>query len=288
MTAGERARASKTVKAQLESDLVFGLEEIPRRAPRATAAPTGAAARAPVAAMVRESSAPPPRPPADVKVHVAPLKARLGDAAKRAELDRLDDEVRGCVSCKLSRTRTYPAPGEGNVDADLLFIGEGPGEEEDRSGRPFVGRAGELLTKIIVAMGFTRESVFIANIVKCRPPENRVPEPDEVVACSPFLDRQIDIVKPKVICTLGLPSTRALLKITSGITAVRGKKHLYRGIVVVPTFHPAYLLRNPAEKPKVWQDVQMIAKLVVELGGVVPNPPASAAGAAEAPRGDTA
>ncbi len=266
---GERERARRTLKAQLESDALLGLGELPRRARVAKPA-----APAPVPSVeVR-------RPPANVRVHVPPMTALLGDAGKRAQLERLDDEVRGCVLCKLARTRTYAAPGEGNVDADLMFIGEGPGEEEDRSGRPFVGRAGELLTKIIVAMGFTRESVFIANIVKCRPPENRVPEQDEVKSCSPYLDRQIDLIRPKVICTLGLPSTRALLGITSGISGVRGKKHLYRGITVVPTFHPAYLLRNPAEKPKVWQDVQMIARLVVELGGVVPHPPATTSAAA--------
>jgi DNA polymerase len=246
--------------AQLASDREFGIEELP-----VPAAPAPARA------------APPPAEPAvrakpgTFVPRVAALKVVREPAEKRALLAALDLEVERCTSCKLHRTRTRGVPGEGNADADLMFVGEGPGAEEDKSGRPFVGRAGELLTKIIEAMGFSRETVFIANIVKSRPPENRVPEPDEVRACMPYLDRQIEIIAPKVLCTLGLPATRALLQIHGGISAVRGRKFQYKGIAVVPTFHPAYLLRNPAEKEKVWKDVQVVARLVAELGGVVPR-----------------
>jgi DNA polymerase len=162
-----------------------------------------------------------------------------------------------------------------------MFIGEGPGRDEDLSGRPFVGRAGELLTRIIKAMGFSRETVYIANIVKCRPPRNRDPEPSETEACFGYLERQIEIIRPRVICTLGLPATRALLQIKGGISAVRGQQFVFwngrngpsgRGIPVVPTFHPAYLLRNPAAKADVWQDVQLVARLVLEQGGTIPHP----------------
>ena len=158
-----------------------------------------------------------------------------------------------------------------------MFVGEGPGGDEDRTGRPFVGAAGVLLSKIIQAIGFTRESVFIANAVKCRPPLNRTPVETEIEACRSFLTRQIEIVQPKVICALGRPATQALLRTTRGINALRGKVHPLNGsdeggIIVVPTFHPAYLLRRPEDKGKTWADVQLAAKQVVSRGGTIPAP----------------
>lgn len=227
---------------------------------------------------VPTAPAPPPRvvtkaiPPPDVAVPVPPLREWLGSSEKREKMAALADRIYGCALCRLGETRTYAVPGEGNVDADLMFIGEGPGADENRSGRPFVGASGELLSKIIEAIGFTRESIFIANIVKCQPPDNRAPAPDEIGACFSFLRQQVEIVKPKVICTLGSPATRTLLGVTSGITQLRGKMHAYGGAIVVPTFHPAYLLRTPEDKPLVWQDAQTIAKLVLEKGGVIPHP----------------
>jgi len=250
--------ALTTLEAQLHSDLRFGLDGVP--------VPSRPSGQKPVHKPITRKGGFVPR--------VAPLKTLDEPAEKRALLDALDGEVAACTGCKLHETRTHGVPGEGNADADLMFIGEGPGAEEDLSGRPFVGRAGELLTKIINAMGFSRETVFIANIVKSRPPGNRDPSPDEVSTCQPYLDRQIEIVQPKIICTLGLPSTRTLLDIRGGITAARGKKFQYQGITVVPTFHPAYLLRNPREKATVWKDVQFIARLVQELGGRIPHPAA--------------
>lgn len=270
----------RSLLAWLETDLGFGLEEI-RRADDSVAAasprPTAAAARAPTPAPPQRPSRPAPPPAAAApppatgfRPRVGPLRELLGDPERRALLETLDAEVAGCNLCKLATGRTLAVPGEGNVDADLMFIGEGPGADEDRSGRPFVGRAGELLTKIIHAMGFSRETVFIANIVKCRPPGNRDPEPDETASCFPYLERQLEIVRPKVLCTLGLPATRKLLDIRGGISAVRGKKFVFKGIPLVPTFHPAYLLRDPAGKKLVWSDVQLVARLVLERGGTIP------------------
>lgn len=190
----------------------------------------------------------------------------LSTGEKRQILSDMDEkEVRGCTRCHLSEGRTHTVFGEGDADAQLMFIGEGPGENEDLSGRPFVGRAGEMLNKWIAAMGLRREQVFIANIVKCRPPANRVPSLDEVATCAPYLDRQIEIIRPKVIVTLGLPATQYMLqtKITMGRT--RGTWQNWRGIKLMPTYHPAYVLRQYTTETRaaVWNDLQMVMK---ELG----------------------
>ncbi|MSR45919.1 MAG: uracil-DNA glycosylase [Planctomycetes bacterium] len=171
-------------------------------------------------------------------------------------------EISTCSKCKLCDYRTKTVPGEGALDPPVLLIGEGPGADEDVSGRPFVGRAGQLLDRMIAAIRLRRDEVFIANIIKCRPPENRPPEPDEVSACAPFLERQIAVLKPRLICTLGLPATRALLPETKTISSVRGKEHEWRGIPLVPTFDPAYLLRNPDAKHDAWADLKLVARLV--------------------------
>jgi uracil-DNA glycosylase len=168
-----------------------------------------------------------------------------------------------CEKCKLSKTRTQVVYGVGNPNADLMFIGEAPGRDEDLKGEPFVGRAGQLLTDIIKAMKLTRDDVYIANVIKCRPPENRNPEPDELEACRPFIRRQIELIKPRVIVTLGKFALQSLLEKSYSITAVRGQWLEYDGIKVMPTFHPAYLLRTPAAKKEVWQDMK---KVMAELG----------------------
>lgn len=168
------------------------------------------------------------------------------------------EEIGDCRRCKLCEGRSKIVFGDGTARARLMFVGEGPGADEDRQGLPFVGRAGQLLNQIIKAMGFAREEVYIANVVKCRPPDNRAPQPDEVAACTPFLYRQIEIINPRVIVTLGSPATQALLDTTAGITKIRGTFREYRGIRVMPTFHPAYLLRNPAAKKDVWEDMQKV------------------------------
>ncbi|MBN2125993.1 MAG: uracil-DNA glycosylase [Deltaproteobacteria bacterium] len=165
-----------------------------------------------------------------------------------------------CERCKLHRERTNLVFGEGASDARLVFVGEGPGREEDMEGRPFVGEAGRLLTKIVKAMNLSREEVYICNVVKCRPPNNRDPEPDEIDTCMPFLRRQIDLIRPEVICTLGRVAVQALLGREFKITRERGEWRTFMGIPLMPTFHPAYLLRNPAAKRQVWEDVQKIMK----------------------------
>ncbi len=178
-------------------------------------------------------------------------------------LEPLKREVLNCTRCDLCRTRLNVVFGSGNPKADLVFIGEAPGEDEDIKALPFVGRAGQLLTKIIEAMGLDRSSVYIANILKCRPPHNRAPLPTEILACEENVKRQIEIINPKVICTLGKFASQTLLKTQIPITALRGKFQDYNGIKVMPTFHPAYLLRNPGDKKLVWEDMKKIKK---ELG----------------------
>ena len=174
------------------------------------------------------------------------------------------DDVRArmgeCTLCKLHKGRHTIVFGVGNPEARLMFVGEAPGEDEDLKGEPFVGKAGQLLTKMIEAMGLRREDVYICNTVKCRPPNNRNPEPDELAACEPFLKGQLASVKPEVIVTLGKFAAQALLREQTPITRLRGQWREYEGIPVMPTFHPAYLLRSPQEKVKVWEDLQSVMK----------------------------
>lgn len=168
-----------------------------------------------------------------------------------------------CMRCKLcSLGRSQIVFGVGNPKARLMFVGEAPGEEEDKRGEPFVGRAGQLLTKIIEAIGLSREQVYIANVIKCRPPENRNPEPDEVAACEPYLFRQIDVIGPSVIVPLGKFAAQCLLKTTDPITRLRGRRFDYRGTTLIPTFHPAYLLRNPSAKREVWEDMKLVRAIL--------------------------
>lgn len=183
-----------------------------------------------------------------------------GSCLRKEEMLReLSDRLEGCTRCRLSEERRNVVFGEGAPDAELLFVGEGPGRDEDREGRPFVGRAGQLLTNLILKMGFSREveknrNVYIANTVKCRPPGNRNPMEDELDICLPFLSEQIDIIKPEVIMTLGAVATKALLGDIGSISKLRGKIFHYKGIPLIPTFHPAYLLRNPKDKWLTWSD----------------------------------
>ncbi|WP_050428843.1 uracil-DNA glycosylase [Chondromyces crocatus] len=180
----------------------------------------------------------------------------------------VDQEVRGCQRCGLHAGRTHTVLHRGSPNAEIVFIGEGPGQEEDLSGEPFVGAAGQLLDKMIVAMGYGRDDVYICNIVKCRPPKNRKPEPQEMEACSPYLARQLDIVKPRVIVALGATAVQGLLGTAEGITRLRGTWKLYKGTIpLMPTFHPAYLLRQPSAKREVWSDLKGVLQF---LGRAVP------------------
>jgi uracil-DNA glycosylase family 4 len=175
----------------------------------------------------------------------------------------LRDHIGDCTRCKLHLLgRTQVVFGVGNPDADLMFVGEAPGRDEDVQGIPFVGRAGQLLTKIIEAIGLKRDDVYIANVIKCRPPENRNPEPDEVDTCEPFLFQQIDTIKPKVIVALGKFAAQALLRTLDPISRLRGRVYDYRGAKLIPTFHPAYLLRNPSSKREVWEDMKLVRSLL--------------------------
>jgi len=180
--------------------------------------------------------------------------------AQPTNLEGIQSEVSGCERCGLSKARTQTVFGEGDSRARLVFIGEGPGYEEDQQGRPFVGAAGQLLTKIIQAMGLTREEVYIGNIIKCRPPGNRNPAPEETEACLPYLERQLKAIQPEYICALGAVAARTLLKTESSISRLRGRLHSYGKISLMPTFHPAYLLRNPDKKRDVWEDMQVLMR----------------------------
>jgi uracil-DNA glycosylase family 4 len=186
-----------------------------------------------------------------------------------SSLEDIQNELGNCQRCKLCKTRTNIVFGEGNANAELMFVGEGPGEQEDLKGRPFVGRAGQLLDKMIEAMGYKRSDVFIANVVKCRPPENRIPEADEVSSCKPFLEKQISVIRPKVIVALGATALRALFgEDEVKITKVRGSFLEYQGVALMPTYHPAYLLRNPPAKKDVWEDLK---KVLEKLGKKIPT-----------------
>jgi len=186
-----------------------------------------------------------------------------------ATLEEIRAELGDCTRCKLGPLRKNLVFGIGNPNAELVFVGEGPGADEDAQGLPFVGKAGELLTKMIGAMGFTRDEVYICNVVKCRPPGNRDPEADEIAACEPFLKAQLSVVKPKVIVALGRFAAQTLLRDTTAISKLRGHWREYCGIKLMPTFHPAYLLRNTAEKAKAWQDLKLVMK---EFGKEPPGP----------------
>jgi len=177
-------------------------------------------------------------------------------------LEDVRKELGDCKRCKLHRGRKTIVFGEGNEKATLMLIGEGPGYDEDVQGRPFVGRAGQLLTKILQSINLPREEVYIANIIKCRPPQNRNPEPDEIQSCSPFLMKQIRVIQPKIICALGTFSAQTLLKTDVKISALRGKFYDLEEIKVIPTYHPAFLLRNPERKREVWEDMKKIAELL--------------------------
>ena len=218
---------------------------------------------APVAAPARVgASALPAVPPARSRV-AEPSRTSRGPAVApgSGEAPRLEEVRRAlgdCQRCKLCSGRKNIVFGVGNPKAKLVFVGEGPGAEEDNQGIPFVGAAGQLLTKMIAAMGYTRDEVYICNVVKCRPPGNRNPEPDEIAACQPFLEAQLNAIRPSVIVTLGKFAAQTLLRTDTPITRLRGQWREYVGIPLMPTFHPAYLLRNPAEKKSAWTDLQAV------------------------------
>ena len=242
--------AAALARAYLRRECELGLA-VPRVNPTESRAPAQEASTA-------AASAP---PATGERPRVRELSDLLVDPDVRGadSLDALRGVIGDCRRCKLAGGRTNIVFGVGDPSAELMFVGEGPGEEEDRQGVPFVGRAGGLLTDIIEkGMGLERKAVYIANVIKCRPPGNRNPQPDEIVACEPFLHRQIALIRPRVIVTLGTFATQVLLKNRVPISKQRGRWTEYQGVPVMPTFHPAYLLRNPSDKRTVWEDIKLV------------------------------
>lgn len=265
----EREELARNLKQLIELDRALGIDFVfkptasvaPAAAPVSPATKPAPVAKPPVASAPAIVARPSPAPVAQVE----PVIATSGPES----LEQIAAQIATCRACGLCETRRSTVPGEGNPQPELLFVGEGPGADEDATGRPFVGAAGQLLTKMIVAMGFKREDVFIANIIKCRPPGNRTPEPAEVTACMGYLRRQIALLKPKVICALGNTPLRALMGDDSlGITRMRGQKLQFAGITMIPTFHPSYLLRNEEAKKPCWEDLKLVLK---ELGRELPK-----------------
>lgn len=252
-----------SLRALVEYQRTNGVRGFPRAARAPAVAPQPVRSAAPAAA-----ASPPaggtPSPVVKVPSSTADLFGEPG-VAQAPSLEALRAHIGDCQRCKLARLgRSQVVFGVGNPNAALMFVGEGPGRDEDLQGEPFVGRAGQLLTEIITkGMKLRRSDVYIANVVKCRPPENRNPEPDEITTCLPFLARQVELVRPKVIVALGTFAAQALLGVRIPITRLRGMWHEYHGVRVMPTFHPAYLLRNPNDKKLVWVDIKMV---MTELG----------------------
>ncbi len=257
---GDLRAIREALRQQLEGDRLLGIRSVPLIVGR-IAAPDRAA------------------PATQAAPTAAPRVAPPGNTAAKIEQLRVLDEtqVRGCTKCRLCETRTQTVFGQGSPDARLVFVGEAPGFEEDRQGLAFVGRAGQLLTKMITAMGLSRDDVFICNVLKCRPPNNRDPAADEILACSPYLRQQLETVRPEVLVALGAPAAKTLLNTAESIGKLRGRFHdyYYSGIdglgdsvPLMPTYHPAYLLRNPGEKRKAWEDLQLVLHF---LGMPVPS-----------------
>ncbi|MCK4660234.1 MAG: uracil-DNA glycosylase [Phycisphaerae bacterium] len=241
----------QTLVQYFQTDQLLGLKEVPIRLPQPRATAPHATG---MAQTTRETQ----------------TAAEVGGKSERLRL--LDEkQVKTCTKCALSQTRTNTVFGQGNPDARLVFVGEAPGFYEDRQGVVFVGRAGELLTRMIVAMGLTREQVYICNVLKCRPPNNRDPAPNEIAACSPYLFEQLSVIEPEVIVALGAPAAKTLLQTTQSIGRLRGQFHNFHcsgvegvgpATPLMPTYHPAYLLRNQAQKAKVWSDLQAVMRQI--------------------------
>ncbi len=236
-----------------------------RSAPAAEVRPRG---RRPDPAPARPRTPAPSAPPPEVAA--APPaslpEGALDGLSKEQALEKVRAHLGDCKRCRLARERKKIVFGVGSPNAPVMFIGEAPGREEDRSGEPFVGAAGQLLTRMIKAMGLSREEVYIGNVIKCRPPHNRDPAPDEIEACESFLRLQIDAIKPGIIVALGAHAARTLLRTDQGITKLRGRWTTYHGVPLMPSFHPAYLLRNPGGKRGAWSDLQQVMAKMDELG----------------------
>jgi len=286
----ELSEIARAIRAELERHLATGSVGLPRSTPAdlaraaevdaaalpaieparsaAQVAAAGPASASPLSALVPAVT--PARPAASAPPGPAPPIAVPAELeARRQRLSVLADDARACARCGLHAGRQQAVFARGTGSVGLCFVGEGPGADEDEQGFPFVGAAGQLLDRMIVAMGLSREEVYVCNIVKCRPPKNRKPEPEEIAACSPYLEEQLALVAPEVIVALGATAVQGLLGTSEGIMRLRGKWKLYRGrIPVMPTFHPAYLLRTPEAKREVWEDLQAVLR---QMGRVIPE-----------------
>jgi uracil-DNA glycosylase family 4 len=258
-----RDRAASQPTAANASEAVPGVPPFPEGrvgTPLEISAPAANPSPAIQAAAPRRAPEPPPSSksaPTFVPTVAAP--SLFEEKIENDSLERIRADIGpNCTRCKLHKARTKIVFGVGNPKAELVFVGEGPGRDEDAQGEPFVGRAGKLLTQMIEAMGLRRQDVYICNVVKCRPPENRLPEKDEIATCSPYLLRQLGVIQPKVICCLGSCSAQTMLQTTEGISRFRGQWFDFRGSKLIATYHPAYLLRNPAAKGEVWKDLQKV------------------------------
>jgi DNA polymerase len=259
----DRRTVVATLRDYLEQIREEGLDGLPAQTPKPDAAPE--VMSVPQGTQVLPASVSSARAPAPT----AEMFSKYAGLESQVSLEQVREFIGDCRRCKLWPMRTNLVFGVGNPKAELMFVGEAPGADEDLRGEPFVGRAGQLLTDIIErGMSMPRSEVYICNVIKCRPPGNRNPEPDEVISCEPFLFRQIEIVRPRVIVGLGTFAVQALLKVKTPISKLRGHWHELRGIRMMPTFHPAYLLRNPSEKRLVWHDIQLVLK---ELGRQIPR-----------------
>lgn len=246
----EYAKLVRAAHQRIELEKSFGVSDLPlfKRTKKGAAEPQR---------LAEERAPSPPQPPVEQTAPPAPAAAE-GALSKAEAIEQLRKEVEGCMRCDLHRTRMNLVFGSGNPNADLMFVGEAPGEEEDKQGEPFVGKAGQLLTKMIEAIGMKRSDVYICNILKSRPPGNRAPMPHEVAACLPFLKKQIRIIRPRILCALGATAAKTLLGTTQPIGALRGRFFDYESGKLLPTFHPSYLLRSPWEKAKAWEDLKKV------------------------------
>jgi DNA polymerase len=266
--ASELREIAARVRTQLETRGRSGMLGVSRRPSRRMAVAAVPAVGAPVTV---EASSANLSAPTDEASGAGESASAIGARG----LTVIREEIGDCQRCRLAGGRKNIVFGVGNPQAHLVFVGEAPGADEDQQGEPFVGKAGQLLTKMIEAMGYGREDVYICNVIKCRPPGNRNPEPDEVAACEPFLKKQLAALRPRMIVTLGKFAAQCLLRDDTPISRLRGNFRTYEGISLMPTFHPAYLLRDPSKKKEAWTDLKSVNAALKKLGFEPPNPPAA-------------
>jgi len=268
----------RTLRGVLEAQARNGVQGLPARSSRKRAAGKPAVVAVGSVGAPAPGVAPVPAFAVRAPEEPTPLPPRGAGAPVAAQaLALVREELGDCPRCRLCETRQNIVFGVGNPEAHLVFVGEAPGADEDAQGEPFVGKAGQLLTRMIEAMGYRREEVYICNVIKCRPPGNRNPEPDEVAACEPFLKRQLAAIKPRMIVALGKFAAQCLLRDETPISRLRGNFRTYEGIQLMPTFHPAYLLRDPSKKKEAWQDLKQVLEALRRMGFEPPRPPAAGA-----------